>query len=103
MRSAPSAVQTGLLATNIAVRADLYTVTLLDGTVYRWTTSDLTIIVGGNTFTANSAVLSRGHIRQSARDNHRHRVVEVGLPHFLHDLPRLYFPYVSHGIAVSAK
>lgn len=54
-------------------RADLVTVTLLGGTVYRWTTSDLSItylaqtyLAGGSGSPAAAPLVKRGGFRQSA-------------------------------------
>jgi len=48
-------------------RADLFTFTLLDSSTYRWTSCDYNLTVGGNTWLANGAVLSRGNLRQTSR------------------------------------
>jgi hypothetical protein len=50
----------------IAVRADLYTLTLADATVLRWTSSDVNITIGGNTWLSNGAVLRRTNIRKTS-------------------------------------
>lgn len=50
MRTAPAGLQAWLAANNIAWRADLITLTVLDGTVYRWTTADGDLAYSGNLF-----------------------------------------------------
>lgn len=68
MKSAPAAVLAFLAARpTVMWRADLFTITLLDGSVYRWTTADIDIPIGANTWLANGAVLSRGNLRQTSR------------------------------------
>lgn len=57
----------GLMANADFWRADLFTITLLDGTIYHWTTCDVDLSVGGNVFAHVSPVLSRSALRQSAR------------------------------------
>jgi len=71
MRSAPSAVQTGLMNATYVWRADLYTVTLVNppagvASVLYFTSADVDLNVSGVTY-ACGAVLRRGNIRQSAR------------------------------------
>jgi hypothetical protein len=58
VRDAPSAVKTFLASTNAAWRADLITLGLLDGSGYRWTTCDMPLTSGGNTY-ASGPVVSR--------------------------------------------
>jgi uncharacterized phage protein (TIGR02218 family) len=70
MRSAPGAVSSFLAANNVTWRADLITLTLLSGGVYRWTTWDADLTVGGFLFRsagANGPLVTRGPIQQSAR------------------------------------
>lgn len=68
MKTAPGAVTSFLnSSTGVVFRADLFTVTLLDGTILRWTTCDVDITVSGNTWLANGAVLSRGGLRNTSR------------------------------------
>jgi uncharacterized phage protein (TIGR02218 family) len=50
MRSASTALQAFLAARTPCYRADLFTVTLLDGSVDRWTTFDRNVTVGSNTW-----------------------------------------------------
>ena len=45
-----STLKAWLLANDVVFMADLVTLTLIDGTVYRWTTWDRPLTVGGNTF-----------------------------------------------------
>jgi hypothetical protein len=51
----------------LAWRAELYTVTLASGAIYRWTTCDVGLTVNGQTWLANGAVLRRGNTRQTAK------------------------------------
>lgn len=70
MRTAPAAVKTWLAANSVAWRAELYTLTLLSGSVYRWTTADLDLVVSGNTFRtagANGPLIERSQSTQRAR------------------------------------
>lgn len=55
---------------NVSHRADLVTLTTRTGTSYRWTTSDIPLVVGGQTYGAYGAgapLVVRGPYRQSAR------------------------------------
>lgn len=55
---------------NVSFRADLLTITLRGGTVYRWTTSDIPLTVSGQTYGAfgsGAPLVKRGPFRQSAR------------------------------------
>lgn len=66
MKNATQAVKDFIAtATNIVWRADLVTITLRDGSVYRWSVSDRDLVVGGYTYTAGP-VVSRSY-RQSSR------------------------------------
>ncbi len=67
MRTFPAAVTSYLAANNVAWRADLFTFTLADGTVYRWTTCDASLVVSGQTYLADGSVLSRSNLRQTAK------------------------------------
>jgi uncharacterized phage protein (TIGR02218 family) len=70
MRSAPGGLVTFLANNRAAYRADLIKLTLLDATVYRWTTAEMPLVVGGNTFQpagANGPLVKRGPYSQSAR------------------------------------
>jgi uncharacterized phage protein (TIGR02218 family) len=70
---APAGVSTFLASlpgrTSPAWRSDLVSVTLLDGTILRWTTADLNLVVGGNTYLAKSSTpfLSRGNRRETSQ------------------------------------
>lgn len=52
MKAASGALIALLNSGNTFLMADLYTVTLWDGTVYRWTDADTDITFGGNVFHA---------------------------------------------------
>lgn len=69
MKTAPAAVTNYLVSSvgSVAFRADLYTLSLLDGTIFRWTTCDRSITVSGNTYLADGSVLSRGNLRTTSR------------------------------------
>jgi uncharacterized phage protein (TIGR02218 family) len=47
------------------IAADLYTLTLLDGTVYRFTSYDLDLVHGGNLFVSTGLLFVRGRIRRA--------------------------------------
>lgn len=71
MKTAPGGLVTWLPANNVAYRADLITLTLIDGsTKYRWTTADVSLTVGGFTWLtagASAPLVQRGPFSQSAR------------------------------------
>jgi uncharacterized phage protein (TIGR02218 family) len=67
MRTAPAAVVTFINANNVAWKADLYTLTLVDGTILRWTTADADLVVGGNTYSSAGAVVGRDGLRATSR------------------------------------
>lgn len=71
MRAAGGSLITFLAANNVAHRADLLKVTLVDGsTTYRWTGWDSDLTVGGNLYRsagANGPLVKRGPFRQSGR------------------------------------
>lgn len=67
MKNAPGGFATFLASTNAIWRADLYTLTLLDASIQRWTTADRNLLVGGNTFLSNGAVLGRSNTRQTCK------------------------------------
>jgi uncharacterized phage protein (TIGR02218 family) len=53
------------LAGNAFICADLYTLTTLDGAVYRWASADADVVVGANTFLASgltNPVVTRGNV-----------------------------------------
>lgn len=59
MRTATSALRT-LLDSKVALgTADLYTITLLDGTILRWASTDDDIYMDGNTFSAAGPIVER--------------------------------------------
>lgn len=62
MRTVSGALAAALDGGTYSAVADLYTLTLKGGAVYRWTTADVDVVAGGNTFTrcgANGAPLIR--------------------------------------------
>lgn len=67
MKTAPAGVATFVASSNVGFRADLYTLTLLDGSVFRWTTCDVDIKVGVNTWVSAGPVLGRGNYRSTSR------------------------------------
>jgi len=52
MMTLPTGLAAWLAANNVGHSADLLTVTLLDGTIYRWTTWGNSLVVSGNTYLA---------------------------------------------------
>lgn len=62
MRDISSALQAFLLSKAPMWVADLFTVTLLDGTVIRWTSCDHDVVVGVNTWTALGPCLERSRL-----------------------------------------
>ncbi len=64
MKAASTAMIT-LLAQNENIWADCYTLTLLNGTVYYFTSFDIDLIVGGNVFVSSSLIFSRGNIKRA--------------------------------------
>lgn len=70
MMTAPANVLSFLASASSAekaYRADLYTFTLVDGTIYRLTNADVSLTYGGNTWTADGSVLKRSNIRKTCR------------------------------------
>lgn len=71
MLTIPGALATWLAANNATMRADLLTVTLASGTVYRWTSADSDLTVSGNTFSSamsgNGPTVKRGSYSKSSR------------------------------------
>ena len=59
MRTASSALISFLYSRVPCWKADLFTVTLLNGTVYRWTDFDQPVTAGGNTWLAQGPLLER--------------------------------------------
>lgn len=60
MKSSTTALQTFLLNQHTRVFADLYTVTLIGGSVLYWTSSDRAITWNGQTFTPGPRILDKG-------------------------------------------
>ncbi len=67
MLTAPAGVTAYVNAQNTAWRGDLYSLTLIDTSVFRWTTADRDLLVGGNTYLANGAVLGRSNTRVTSQ------------------------------------
>lgn len=67
MRTSTADLRTWLMANNVMWRADLYTITLVDGTIHRWTTADYPLAVDGYDYGSAGIVLGRGAVKQSAR------------------------------------
>lgn len=67
MKTASGALTTLLAANNVFLMADLYTVTLVGGQISRWADCDISLVLGGNTFTAagtgGAPLLKRGKTR----------------------------------------
>lgn len=59
LRDAPPALIAAMEADAIRYSADLMTITLIDGTVLRWTNFDRDLPYGGHVFTAQSVLLNR--------------------------------------------
>lgn len=63
MKSAPPDLLNLLTTAQQFWMADLYTVALVDGTVLRYTSADVDIIVGARQFSASGPIISRGRTR----------------------------------------
>lgn len=63
MKSASANLIALLNTATEAYHADLYTFTLIDGTVYRFTSAETNLITGGNTFQTAGPLLQRGAVR----------------------------------------
>jgi uncharacterized phage protein (TIGR02218 family) len=59
LRPASSALQTALATNAVRARADLFTFTLLGGTVLNWTSWDQDLVIGGVTYSSKSPWLER--------------------------------------------
>lgn len=59
LRDAPAPLIAALEAGAIRYRADLMTITLIDGTVLRWTNFDHDLAYGGHVFTSQGVLLNR--------------------------------------------
>jgi hypothetical protein len=72
MRTASNDLQEFLLASNVAWRCDLWTITTKTGTIYRWTTADIPVTYGSNTFlpgggeSATAPIVRRAMAKQTA-------------------------------------
>jgi uncharacterized phage protein (TIGR02218 family) len=81
MKTVPAAFLTMLNSNQALVRADLYTITLRDGTVLRFTSADIDITYGGNTFLAprssNAPAFDRGTVKTEIGLNVDNLQVEV--------------------------
>lgn len=66
MRTLPAGLTTLLASSNSYLMADLYVMTLTNGAVYRWTSADQDITLGGVTYSAQGPMLSRGKLRWSS-------------------------------------
>jgi hypothetical protein len=64
MKAASNAL-ISLLAENQFYVADLYTLTLLDNTIYRFTSHDLDLSYGGHVFTSTDLIFVRGRIKRA--------------------------------------
>lgn len=68
MKTASGLLVTMLGSNTAILMADLYTITLHDGTILRWTSADIDIVSGGNTFSSRYAngvpLLKRGKVRE---------------------------------------
>lgn len=62
MRAASDALK-NLLVGNQYLMADLYTITLQSGAVYRYTSYDQTLIYEGNTYLANDVMMERSNLK----------------------------------------
>lgn len=71
MRTVSGALAAALDAGTFSAVADLYTLTLKGGAVYRWAAADVDVVAGGNTFTrcgANGApLIRRERVRMAAK------------------------------------
>jgi uncharacterized phage protein (TIGR02218 family) len=66
VKPASGTLNTFLISNTEFDLSDLYTITLLDGTVIRWTDRDQDLVVGGNTFLSTGPTISRSGVRQTA-------------------------------------
>jgi len=62
MKTATAGMKTMLASNNEFFIADLYTFTLLDGTIYRYTSGDGNLTISGNVFDSASLILKRSSI-----------------------------------------
>lgn len=66
MHAASDALKAWLPTARQPYRANLYTFTLVNGTVYRWTDADRDIVSGGDTFISTGPQISRDTVEFSA-------------------------------------
>lgn len=65
MKPASTAYQNALIAANAQITfAELFTFTLIDGTILRYTPFDLDVTYGGNTWISSGAQIKRGQIKE---------------------------------------
>lgn len=93
MKSAPPEL-VALLATGRFVFAELFTLTQVDGTIYRRTNADIDVPWDGHTFEAAGPVIERGNIRHATgvevdtmdltilADIDQHRIAGLPYPHY---------------------
>lgn len=62
MRASSAGLQSFLISRVPCTKADLFTVTLADGTIYRWTDYDQPVTADGNTFLAQGPLLKRSSL-----------------------------------------
>ena len=65
MRTASSALKTYLATAKQAAIVDLYTFTLMDGSIYRYCTGQVDVVSEGNTYSASGLFIKRKGIRLS--------------------------------------
>jgi len=58
-----SAATKAILASRSFFAADLWTITLLTGSVYRWTSAPTDLSIGGTVFSASGPAISRGKVK----------------------------------------
>ena len=63
MKTASAPLLALLNGSNAFRKADLYTITLVDGTIIRTTSADVPLTFGGNVFPANAPILTRAKVR----------------------------------------
>jgi len=63
MKTANSGLISLLASNDEFLMAELLTFTLINGEQYRWTTADIDIVYGGNTYKSGSSLIKRGTIK----------------------------------------
>lgn len=63
MKSASPALISLLASSETFLMAELFTFTLVNGEQYRWTTADIDLVYGGNTYKSGSSLIKRGTIK----------------------------------------